>query len=223
MFKLVLACCVLAAPASAAVVTYTYEGPEMACEDGAGFCPLTTTFSGAHFAVDDADPGFGGGDLVYSLFLGDGYMREFIYHKGSGSVSSRDCDAYIDGSCPTFQRPTFFLDDAMGYLSADDVEHSDDYKIVLLDFDGGELTHWRLTATYQGYWSQLISSAADLCDRGGPIGHFDCINEDYSRHSAEPGTWTRSPPIAPVPLPVPLALLLVGLLAPLALKARSRA
>jgi hypothetical protein len=33
MFKLGIVCCVLAAPASAAVVTYTYEGPDLTCED----------------------------------------------------------------------------------------------------------------------------------------------------------------------------------------------
>jgi hypothetical protein len=204
----------LATPALASLVTYTYDGPELTCFNGDD-CGHAPTFTGANFSVDDTAPGFSGGNLIFSLSLfGDGSglqrARESIFHKDTGTTSRRDI--FCEDDCPiAYARPTFFVGnsswdiplphDGEGFLSTGDVVDSGDYKTVMLDFAGGELINWQISATYQAFHTFLISSVPDQCGRGGPAGQYDCVADEFTSVSSEPGTWTRNPPVAPIPLP----------------------
>lgn len=214
------------APAQAGIVTYTYHGPTLTCAPGYcdGLPGYTQNFSGAHFSIEDSDPLFGGGNIVFDVFwsgLGQaGRIAQSLTLKDSGDTFVEDIDCFADNdACKAYQPPSFFTD--TGSLPLMYPQYwSDQVGITSLEFTDGELVNWSVQELVQGCNDSgtIISSSPTNCygepsydvytDGGWAVLTTDAV-----------GYWTTS--TAPVPLPAPFLLLLSAVAAPIVLRRRA--
>jgi hypothetical protein len=139
-----------------------------------------------------------------------------------------DCWADVDlGGC-SWQPPSFFSDaETLFDTSArfnPVMANFENVFAAYLDFTDGELVAWHLLDFYQFDTAYIVTSFPGICDIGRDS--YDCSyvpdSIGVNGYGAAPGKWVRSPPVAPVPIPAPFALLLGAVAMPLALRFRRR-
>jgi hypothetical protein len=213
-----------ATPALASLVTYTYEGPDLTCDGGCE--PLN--LSGVNFAIDDADPRWGDGNIRFQFRIGaldygdptPYRIDQSIFYKDTGQTVQFTCETE---DCAGYRPPSFFVEEpvmpsseADASLFFNDIYHVEDHKSLLLDFTDGVLDVWRLLVNHQSdsEWNISSFNANGVCS-----GPYDCVTTDGLYWAADgPGTWTRTPPVAPIPLPAGGVLLLSAMASVFALR-----